>query len=130
MSNRSPLISTGASGGFISVALGAFAAHALKARLTPEMLQVFQTGVHYAALHSLALIGLGLHSAVAPLPRWLGWSFCTGILLFSGSLWMLALTGVKMLGAITPLGGLAFLAGWAGWAWTARNPHATKAKSA
>ncbi len=101
-------------GGFSGVALGAFAAHGLKARLSPEYLAVFQTGVHYQLIHSLALLAVALLMLQAPqaLLRVSGSLFALGMLLFSGSLYLLTLTGISKLGMITPLGGLAFLAGW------------------
>jgi uncharacterized membrane protein YgdD (TMEM256/DUF423 family) len=105
----------GALAGFLAVALGAFGAHALKGRLTPEMLAVFETAVRYQMYHALAIIGTGL--VLARMDGWLvraaGWFFTAGIVLFSGSLYALAFTGVTVLGAITPIGGLAFLIGWA-----------------
>ncbi len=105
----------GALGGFLSVMLGAFAAHGLRSRLAPEMLAVFQTGVQYQFFHSLALLVTGLLTVQlgesAGL-RWSGVLFLAGILLFSGSLYVLALSGVKWLGAVTPFGGTCFLAGW------------------
>jgi uncharacterized membrane protein YgdD (TMEM256/DUF423 family) len=105
----------GALAGFIGVAFGAFAAHALRSRLSPEMLTVFETGVRYQMYHAFAVLIVAL--AAARLDGWLirtaGWSFTAGIVLFSGSLYALALTGVTILGAITPIGGLAFLLGWA-----------------
>lgn len=101
---------------FLDVALGAFGAHGLKNRLTPEMLTVFETGVRYQAYHALGLLLL----AALRGPDKAGWCFVGGILLFSGSLYALALTGVRWLGAITPLGGLLFLAGWALLAFSAR----------
>lgn len=100
--------------GFTGVALGAFAAHGLKAKLSAEYLAVFQTGVHYQLIHALALFGVALVSLHAP-SRVLGAAgilFALGILLFSGSLYVLTLTGLGKLGIITPLGGTAFLAGW------------------
>jgi uncharacterized membrane protein YgdD (TMEM256/DUF423 family) len=105
----------GALGGFLAVTFGAFGAHALRERLSPEMLAVFETGVRYHMYHALALL---LVSAMMPrLGGWLvatgGWLFTAGIVLFSGSLYVLALTGITIVGAITPIGGLAFLAGWA-----------------
>ena len=109
----------GALNGFLSVAAGAFGAHALKARLGPDLLTVFETGARYHMYHALALVAVGLLSALrAPaLPTGLlngaGWAFLVGLVLFSGSLYALALTGVRGLGAITPLGGLGFLTGWA-----------------
>ena len=99
--------------GFTGVALGAFAAHGLKTQLSADYLAVFQTGVHYQMLHALALL------ALAALWQRLGGSlltaavcFCVGILLFSGSLYALTLSGISALGMITPVGGLMFLAGW------------------
>ena len=105
---------------FVAVALGAFGAHALKARLTPDMTSVWQTAVQYHAWHALALFALGLLMLHFPERAGLGlagWLFVAGIVLFSGSLYMLALTGVRGLGAVTPFGGLAFLAGWATLVW-------------
>jgi uncharacterized membrane protein YgdD (TMEM256/DUF423 family) len=105
----------GSLAGFLAVALGAFGAHALKGRLSPEMLAVFETGVRYQMYHALAILLTAL--LLARMNGWLvhaaGWLFTAGIVLFSGSLYALAFTGVTMLGAITPIGGLAFLAGWA-----------------
>ena len=99
----------------LDVALGAFAAHGLKGRLSAEMLQVFETGARYQAYHALALVAVGLIAA-----RWpsrgvenAGWCFLAGVVLFSGSLYALALTGARRLGLVTPVGGLLFLAGWA-----------------
>jgi uncharacterized membrane protein YgdD (TMEM256/DUF423 family) len=105
----------GALAGFIGVALGAFGAHGLRSRLAPEMLAVFETGVRYQMYHAFALLALGgLAPAVAGrLATIAGWSFVVGIVLFSGSLYLLALTDVRGLGAVTPIGGLAFLIGWA-----------------
>ncbi|HLK56229.1 MAG TPA: DUF423 domain-containing protein [Chthonomonadaceae bacterium] len=102
--------------GFLAVALGAFGAHALRSRLSTEMLDIFKTGVQYQALHALALLLVALlaeRRAGNTLLPWVGWLFTTGIVLFSGSLYGLAITGVRILGAITPLGGICFLAGWA-----------------
>ncbi len=101
---------------FVAVALGAFGAHALKARLAPDMAAVWQTAVQYHAWHALALLAVGILMAQDPTRAglaWAAWLFAAGIVLFSGSLYALALTGVRGLGAITPLGGLAWLAGWA-----------------
>src|ERR671939_2065940 len=99
---------------FLAVALGAFAAHGLKARLEPAMLATFETGVRYHIYHALALLAVGWAAT-----RWpggavnaSGWLFVAGILLFSGSLYALSLTGTRVLGAITPFGGLTFIAGW------------------
>jgi uncharacterized membrane protein YgdD (TMEM256/DUF423 family) len=100
--------------GFTGVGLGAFAAHGLKARLSAEYLAVFQTGVHYQLVHALALFGVALLAAHLPgrLLTAAGSLFAVGILLFSGSLYALTLSGIGKLGMITPLGGLAFLGGW------------------
>jgi uncharacterized membrane protein YgdD (TMEM256/DUF423 family) len=105
----------GALAGFIGVALGAFGAHGLRSRLSADMLAVFENGVRYQMYHALAILIVGL--VAARLDGWLiraaGWFFTAGIVLFSGSLYALALSGVTALGAVTPIGGLAFLAGWA-----------------
>ena len=100
--------------GFTGVALGAFAAHGLKGRLTPEYLAVFQTGTHYQLIHALALFGVGLLALHMPgrLVNLAGGAFAVGILLFSGSLYLLTLSGIGKLGMITPFGGVAFLIGW------------------
>jgi len=106
---------------FAAVALGAFGAHLLRGRLDPPMLAVWQTAVQYHAWHALALLGVGSLLPHWPRKRGLGlaaWLFLAGIVLFAGSLYALALTGVPALGAITPIGGVAFLAGWAVLAWT------------
>ena len=105
----------GAVAAFLAVGLGAFGAHELRSRLSPEMLAVFETGVRYHMYHALALILTSLIAGRVDgwLVRTAGWMFVAGIVLFSGSLYALALSGVTLLGAITPLGGLAFLAGWA-----------------
>lgn len=105
---------------FLAVGLGAFGAHALKARLSPEMTTVWQTAVQYHAWHALGLFGLGLLMLHWPERLGLGlaaWLLLGGIVLFSGSLYALALTGVRGLGAVTPIGGVSFLAGWAVPAW-------------
>ncbi|MDH1259896.1 MULTISPECIES: DUF423 domain-containing protein [Pseudomonas] len=100
--------------GFTGVALGAFAAHGLKNRLTPEYLTIFHTGVTYQLVHALALFGVALLATQIQgrLITWAGLSFTVGIVLFSGSLYLLTMTGISKLGIITPFGGLAFLIGW------------------
>jgi uncharacterized membrane protein YgdD (TMEM256/DUF423 family) len=105
----------GALAGVVGVALGAFGAHGLRGRLSPEMLAVFETGVRYHMYHALALLlTSALMGRVAGrLIVAAGWFFTAGIVLFSGSLYLLATTGVTILGAITPIGGVAFLLGWA-----------------
>jgi len=109
------LAALGALSGFVAVAAGAFGAHALRARLDPALLAVFETGVRYQMYHALAVLlsaALDAHRP-APLTRAAGWCFLCGTVIFSGSLYALALTGLRILGAVTPLGGLLFLAGWA-----------------
>lgn len=105
----------GSLAGFLAVALGAFGAHGLRGRLSPEMLAVFETGVRYHMYHALAIVLVSL--ILGRMDGWLirtaGWAFTIGLVLFPGSLYLLALTGVTVLGAITPIGGVAFLIGWA-----------------
>ena len=98
----------------VAVALGAFASHALKGRLTPELLATFEIGVRYQMYHALALVAVAWACTRWPgtLAAAAGWLFVAGTLLFSGSLCLLALSGARWLGALTPFGGLAFLAGW------------------
>jgi uncharacterized membrane protein YgdD (TMEM256/DUF423 family) len=104
----------GSASALVAVAAGAFGAHGLRARLTPDLLAVFETGARYQMYHALALLGVAwaLTRWPGPWPVRAGWLFAVGTLLFSGSLYALALSGVRWLGAVTPLGGLAFLAGW------------------
>ena len=111
----------GSASAFLAVALGAFAAHGLKSRLAPDLLAVFEVGVRYQMYHALALLAVAWAAT-----RWPGtavtaggWLFVAGTVIFSGSLYVLSLTGVRWLGAITPIGGLAFLAGWACLVWAA-----------
>jgi uncharacterized membrane protein YgdD (TMEM256/DUF423 family) len=99
----------------LAVALGAFGAHALKTRLAPEMLAIWQTGVTYHAWHALALLLLGLlmlHMPNGAALRYAAWLFVAGVVLFAGSLYLLALGAPRWVGAITPFGGVAFIAGW------------------
>jgi uncharacterized membrane protein YgdD (TMEM256/DUF423 family) len=114
---RSPLIALGALNGAIAVAAGAFGAHGLRARLEPRALEIFETAARYQMFHALAMVLCGVIAMRGAATA--GWLFQTGILVFSGSLYALALSDVKFLGAITPVGGLAFLAGWVWLAWTA-----------
>jgi uncharacterized membrane protein YgdD (TMEM256/DUF423 family) len=109
------LLLAGAVAAFVGVGFGAFGAHGLRGRLAAEMLVVFETGVRYQMYHALAILvtAVGLGFVDSRLLRLAGWLFTAGILLFSGSLYALALTGVTTLGMVTPIGGLAFLAGWA-----------------
>lgn len=107
--------SAGALSAFLAVAAGAFGAHTLRSQLTPEMLAVFETGARYQMYHAIALF-LAAYATGGEedcrFGRWAGWSFLAGTVLFSFSLYALALSGIRMLGAITPFGGVAFLAGW------------------
>jgi uncharacterized membrane protein YgdD (TMEM256/DUF423 family) len=107
-------LAIGAVAAGVGVALGAFGAHGLKSRVEPQMLAVFETGVRYHLYHALALLAVAWAASrsTSALPGAAGWAFLVGILLFSGSLYLLVFTGTKWLGAITPLGGLAFLVGW------------------
>lgn len=107
---------------FAGVAAGAFGAHALKARLTPDELAIWQTAVQYHVWHGIGLLATGLlllHRPDSVALGVSGWLFVAGIALFSGSLYALALTGARGLGALTPVGGIAFLGGWAAMAWAA-----------
>ncbi|WP_025745543.1 DUF423 domain-containing protein [Kallotenue papyrolyticum] len=108
-------VAIGALCALLGVAAGAFGAHSLRARLSPDLLAVFETGVRYQMYHALALLAVAWASTRWS-SAWLtasGWLFVAGIAIFSGSLYLLTLTGVRWLGAITPIGGVAFLAGWA-----------------
>jgi len=111
----------GAASAFIAVAAGAFGAHALRHRIAADLMSVFETGARYQMYHALALLLVAWGTA-----RWsngaielAGWCFIAGTLLFSGSLYVLALSGMRWMGAVTPLGGLAFLLGWLSFAWGA-----------
>ena len=111
---------SGAVAAFIAVALGAFGAHSLKTKLSADMLNIFEIGVRYQMYHALGLIAVAWATT-----RWpeanlnaAGWAFIVGIVVFSGSLYLLSATDIRWLGAITPIGGLAFLIGWAYLAWT------------
>jgi uncharacterized membrane protein YgdD (TMEM256/DUF423 family) len=109
-------LAIGAVYGLLGVTLGAFGAHALKARLSAELLAVWKTAVEYQMYHALALIGLGLllrQLGSSALLQGAGVCFTLGVLLFSGSLYVLCLSGVRAFGAITPIGGVLLLAGWA-----------------
>lgn len=111
----------GAVYGFVGVALGAFGAHALRGRLSAELLAVWKTAVEYQLYHALALVLVGLIAVQRPSIAISNSSICfaLGVLIFSGSLYLLALTGVRWLGAVTPIGGILLLAGWALLLWAA-----------
>lgn len=114
-------LTAGAISGGLAVAAGAFGAHALRDRLSPDLLAVWKTGAEYQLAHALALLAVGLLIARAPsaATATAGWLFLAGTVLFSGSLYALALTGVRVLGAVTPFGGVAFLGGWMALMWAA-----------
>ncbi|MDG1025688.1 MAG: DUF423 domain-containing protein [Gammaproteobacteria bacterium] len=108
--------------GFLAVSLGAFAAHALRDRLSPELLNTFQTGVQYHIYHALALFGIGLMMINFPassILRTSAYLMLAGLVFFSGSLYLLSITGIRWLGAITPIGGVFFLVAWALIVWFA-----------
>lgn len=117
--NSRTMVLTAAVLGLVGVALGAFGAHALQERLAEGDLAIFETAVRYQLVHAVALLALagldgrGYATALA------GWSFTAGVLIFSGSLYLLVLTGQRWMGAITPIGGLALLVGWGALAWSA-----------
>jgi uncharacterized membrane protein YgdD (TMEM256/DUF423 family) len=118
-------VGAGALSGFLAVAFGAFGAHALAARLSEKALSVYHTGAQYQFYHAFALIAVGLwiaQSGSTQAGQAAGWCFLVGSILFSGSLYALALSDIRLLGAITPLGGLCFLAGWLLLAWAALRP--------
>ena len=114
-------LALGAISALIAVGAGAFGAHALRSRLTPEMLAIFEIGVRYQMYHALGLIAVAWAATrwPGPLVNAAGWLFVAGTIVFSGTLYILSLTGLRALGAITPLGGLALMAGWAALAWAA-----------
>ncbi len=122
----------GAVAGALSVAAGAFGAHALKARLAPELLAVFETAVRYQMVHALALLATGWVSVAFPgrASALAGWAFLAGTVLFSGSLYLLALGGVRAVGVVTPVGGLLLIAGWLFLAWAGGVTRASDGRSA
>ena len=109
----------GAISAFTAVAAGAFGAHALRARLPADLLAIFETGVRYHMYHALGLLAVAWAAGRGPAPAltWAGWLFVAGTVVFSGSLYLLALIDQRWLGAVTPVGGVAFLAGWLAFAW-------------
>lgn len=105
----------GALNALLAVALGAFGAHGLEGKLEPKYLEVWKTGVQYEMFHAIGLLAIGILAGKYPassLLSWSGWTMLIGIILFSGSLYVLSTSGIKVLGAITPLGGVAFLVSW------------------
>jgi len=110
----------GALAGMLAVVLGAFGAHALRTKLAPDLLAIYNTAVQYHFWHALGLLAVGIVAVHLPAStplRWAGWLMLGGIVVFSGSLYLLAVTGMRWLGAITPLGGAAFILSWALFAW-------------
>lgn len=108
-------VSLGSINALIAVALGAFGAHALESRLSSEMLSIYETGVQYHFYHALGLLAVGMIATQLPdsgLVKWSGWLMFIGIVIFSGSLYILSVSGIKWLGAITPIGGTAFIVAW------------------
>lgn len=124
---KSLFLFLGAISALVGVGMGAFGAHSLKAVLSPEMLAVYQTGVTYQMWHALGLIGIAIFRQQEPESRLLGWAgslMFIGIILFSGSLYLLALLNLKWLGMITPVGGVGFITAWALLAvFAAKKPH-------
>jgi uncharacterized membrane protein YgdD (TMEM256/DUF423 family) len=111
----------GALSGFVGVGLGAFGAHALKTRLDADLLATFEVGVRYQMYHAFALLAVGWAQTrwPGPLLNASGWLFVAGTVIFSGSLYLLSLSGMRWLGAVAPIGGTALLAGWLCLAWAA-----------
>ncbi len=114
-------VTIGSLSAFLAVMLGAFAAHALKNKLSPDLFSIFEVGVRYHMYHALGMFVVAWAASHFQSENfWLaGWLFIVGTVVFSGSLYALSLTGMKWLGAITPIGGLCFLAGWAWLGWSA-----------
>lgn len=114
------MIAVGAVSAMVAVGAGSFGAHFLRTRLSDELLTVFETGARYQMYHALALVAVGLVlSRGAGVPAvWAGWLFIVGSIIFSGSLYALAITGARWWGAITPVGGVCFILGWAVFAWS------------
>lgn len=113
---RSPFLFLGAANAFVGVAMGAFGAHGLKGVISPSLMAIYQTAVSYQMWHALGLLGLAIMHRLTPgslLLQWVGWLMAGGIVLFSGSLYLLAVLDLKWLGMITPFGGLSLLTAWA-----------------
>ena len=121
---KNRLVLAGSLFGFLGVALGAFGAHALSSRLEPDMLEIFETAVRYQLVHSVALVALaGVANWNLNAVTWASRLFVIGIVIFAGSLYGLVFSGISLLGAVTPIGGLCLLAGWAVLAWAAWRPR-------
>lgn len=106
----------------LAVAMGAFGAHALRPILGPEYIDTYETAARYQMYHGLALLGVSWAAnrwPDSPLVRWAGWAFLAGVIIFSGSLYLMSVTKLRFLGAITPIGGVAMISGWAMLAWNA-----------
>ncbi len=124
MSGARFFLAAGALSAALAVMLGAFGAHALRGRLPADLLVIYQTASQYHVYHALGLLAVGLlamHLPTSGALRWSGWLMLLGTVLFSGSLYVLAVTGQRWLGAITPLGGTAWIAAWLLLAWAARG---------
>ncbi len=108
------ILMSGALMALLGVAIGAFGAHGLKPFLSEQMLAAFETGVRYHLIHALGMLSAGLSLVYVPLRqfKWAGWAFFLGIVLFSGSLYVMSISGVRGLGIVTPFGGLCFIVGW------------------
>jgi len=108
------ILTIAAVSGLLAVMLGAFGAHVLKKMISPEMLETYKTGVQYHFYHTFALLAVGIlmHFNSSKTLKWSGWLFIAGIILFSGSLYMLSITGIKALGIITPFGGVIWIVAW------------------
>lgn len=123
MTSPKVFLIAGAVLGFLGVALGAFGAHALRGKLDPDQLARFETAVRYQFYHALALVGVALAARAWPelnlAPA--GWAFIAGTVVFSGTLYLIDLTGIRAFGAVTPVGGALLLAGWLLLAWEARK---------
>jgi len=119
MSHERLLAAIGGVFALVSVAAGAFGAHALRAKLTPDVLATFETAARYQMYHALAILlaALAYGRWAGFQALWAGWAFVVGIVVFSGSLYLMTITGARWLGAITPIGGVAFLAGWVLFVW-------------
>ncbi len=123
MRAHAPLIILGGANAFLAVALGAFGAHGLQDLLTPKALQGWQTAVDYQGFHALGLLAIAALTPTIQRIERAGWWIFAGILLFSGSLYLLSLTGIRQLGMVTPIGGVCFLVGWSLVIWTTLQHH-------